>query len=404
MKYLYLLGSVLRSHFDRNRRNFTLSVMLMFFFSSFLMLFAASVLGSSVLWSEAEKDQADTTYYFYMHEKHSNGTYYEREAVGASEYIFDTLFSLDSNSIDFISVSIFNDSETLEKLGEKLIQDISIMPVLKESYGEKLFFSMYRLNMDGMDDYYQLPCPSEQNIKEGSEITSQDLEEGKNVIVLPEDCGVKVGEEVALFGETFSVVGITTDEFVRIPSFALEKLSFEGDELKYVIRYIDFDKPMADKTYKALNQAVYELTGKEIVGYERKTFSNEADMAYLLLLGIFGTLIALFSVFGIYYPILRLCKETMPILSVFKLCGMRMLPVFGLLAMSILACYAVSFGLASVVLILTEGLFSNRLIEYELKDIYFGHSALLFILVAAVAIAPPMIKMAKSQPSEEVEN
>ncbi len=402
MKYLYLLGSVLRSHFDRNRRGFTISVIFMFFFSSFLMLFAASVLGSSVLWSESEIDQTDTTYYFYMHEKHSNGIYYDREAVEAGEYIFDTLFSLDSNSIDFISVHIFNDSNSLEKLGKKPIQDIGIMPVLREDRGNKLLFDTWVWNDTLVS--YQTPYQAEQNIKVGTEITSQQLDNKEYVIVLPEDCGIKVGEEITLFGETFLVVGITTDEIARIPSFALEKLSSEGYELKYVIRYIDFDKPMTEKTYKALNQAVYETTGKEIVGYEKKTLSNETDMAYLLLLGIFGTLIALFSVFGIYYPTLRLCKETMPILSTLKLCGMRMLPILGLLALSVLACYAISFELASIVLILTKELFSGCLIEYERKGIYFIHSALLFILVSAVAIAPPMIKMAKSQPSEEVEN
>ena len=174
MKYLYLLGSVLRSHFDRNRRGFTISVILMFFFSSFLMLFAASVLGSSVLWSESEIDQTDTTYYFYMHEKHSNGTYYDREAVEAGEYIFDMLFSLDSNSIDFISVHIFNDSNSLDKLGKKPIQDIGIMPVLREDRGNKLLFDTWVWN-DTLASY-KTPYQAEQNIKEGMEITSQQLD------------------------------------------------------------------------------------------------------------------------------------------------------------------------------------------------------------------------------------
>lgn len=403
MKYLYLLGSVLRGHFDKNRRRFTLSAMLMFFFSSFLMLFVASVMGSDILWSNEEEERADTTYTFYTSD--NSGRYVDRELAGASEHLFDTLFSLESNSIDKISVFIFNDSDSSEKIGKKTIQDISIMPVFKENYGENLILTfVIRNSSNWASEYHFVPYPHKQNIKEGSEITYQELEEGKNVIVLPEDCGVKAGEMVTLFGEDFLVVGITTDGFTRVPSSFLEKLTFEGDELKYLIREIDFDKQMTGETYKALNKAVYESTGKEITFYEKDLQGGDAKWVFALYMGILGTVIALFSVFGIYYPTLRLCRETMPMISVFKLCGMRMLSVLGLLVMSVLVCYAVSFGLAWVVLILTEGVFSSCLMKYELKDIYFSYSALLFILVAVVAIAPPMIKMAKSQPAEEVEN
>lgn len=51
-----------------------------------------------------------------------------------------------------------------------------------------------------------------------------------------------------------------------------------------------------------------------------------------------------------------------------------------------------------------RGYFFKKPFGYELKNVYFGFCAIIFILVAGVAVAPPIIKMAKAQPSEEVEN
>lgn len=397
MKYLYLLGSVLRSRLDKEQRKYTLSAMLMFFFSSFLMLFAASVMGSDILFSNEDEDWANTSYVFYAGNKE-----YDRETVAASEYVINSLFSLNSNKIDFIDISIYNDSDTTEKIGTTRISNIEFMPVLKENGDERLRFNTW-IGRSTLKNYHT-PYPSEQNIAEGREITKRELEAGERVIVLPESCGVKSGEKINLFGEEFTVVGTTLDAYARIPSSFLESAAFENTGILYRITQVDFDKQMTNETYKAFNQAVYQSSGKEIGHYKRHALPSDPKIAYKLYMGILGTVIALFSVFGIYYPTLRLCRETMPMLSGLKLCGMRMLPALGLLALSLLACFAVSFGAASAVLILTEDIFSRSLLEYELKNLYFSFSAIIFILVAAFAVAPPIIKMAKTQPSEEVEN
>lgn len=393
MKYLYLFGSVLRGHFDKNRRRFTLSAMLMFFFSSFLMLFIASVIGSDILFSNEEEDWARTAYVFLTVDK--NG---KEVCIDANEHIFDELFSLKSNGIDCISVSMTNLFEGSEKIGNKSANEIVIMPVMKEDYGECMLFDFWI----GYDNpcYYRIPCPTDQNITDGMEITIQQLENEEYVIVLPEKWGVKVGESVTLSGESFSVVGTTADDFARIPYYVLEKLALASDEFNYRILEINFKKPLDSKTYEILKQAVYESTGKELTRYEGRSLPGDPEIYYSVFMGVLGAIIALFCIFGIYYPTLRLCKETMPTLSVFKMCGMKMRPVFGLLALSVLICYAVSYGLASAVIISTEGIFSNLITEYELKKMYFGFSAFLFIAVAAIAIAPQMIKMAKSQPAE----
>lgn len=98
-------------------------------------------------------------------------------------------------------------------------------------------------------------------------------------------------------------------------------------------------------------------------------------------------------------------KCTVPHLQYYKTSmTQKMLSALGLLVLSLLTCFAVSFGAAPAVLILTEDIFSRSLLEYELKNVYFGFSTIIFILVAGVAVAPPIIKMAKAQPSEEVEN
>ncbi len=396
MKYLYLLGSILRSHFNKEQRKYTISAMLMFFFSSFLMLFAASVMGSDVLLTE-EEEMANNTYIFYMKDKEE-----QRAKTAVSEYVIDALFSLNSNKVNFINIFVDNQSMINEKIGTKAIRDMSFMPVLKGSGDERLKFNFLAgKTLSGV----QIPYHSEQNIIDGREITPQELEGGEYVIVLPKEYGVKSGEKVQLLGKEYTVVGLTFDSYARIPSAVLESSDFKEAGIFYIINELNFDRFMTDETYKTFNQAVYKSTGTEIHHYAKyQVSSDEPKMAFLIFMGIFGTVIALFSIFGIYYPTLRLCKETTPMLSVLKLCGMRMLPVLGLLVLSVLACFAVSFGLASGVLILTEDIFSRSLVEYGVRGLYFSVSAIIFVLVAAVAIAPPMIKMAKSQPSEEAEN
>lgn len=394
MKYLYLLGSVLRSRFDKEQRKYTLCAMLMFFFSSFLMLFAASTLGSDVLWTKKEEDEVNTTYMFYV----EKGIGDDNRAP-ITEHILDTLFSLESNGIDRINIDIVCNEGSDDKLGVRAT-DVEPMPVFKSSFDGRLAIRTF---------YHKLPSRAlyqhKQHIIKGREISQQDIEEDKAVIVLPEFCGVGVGETARLSGEEFEVVGITSDSYVRFPSSFLDRSTLkENTGLYCVINDVDFDTPMTDETYEAVSEALYQSTGKEIDRYEQYTLSGDPIMAYTLMMGIFGTIIALFSVFGIYYPTLRLCRETMPMLSVLKLCGMKMLPSLGLLVLSVAACYFVSFGLASVVLTVTESVFSQILNEYELKGMYYGFSAVIFILVAVVAIAPPMIQMAKSRPSEEVES
>ena len=348
MKYLYLLCSVLQSHFGREQRKYTLSAMLMFFFSSFLMLFAASVMGSDVLFSNEEEDRANTTYYFYC------GVGEEDEnCIAVSERIIDSLFSLNSNQIDAIDIHIIYEKAEI-KTETKSINNIKFMPLFKENRDERLRFTSWN---GKTFIYYDEPYLSEQNIAQGREITGQELENGDSVIVLPEGFGVEVGEKVNLFGTEFTVVGITLDDYVRIPSIFLESSAFTKGGVLYIIGNVDFDRKMTDETYNVLNQAVYGSTGKEIDHYKQNMLPADPTMAYTLFMGVLGTLIALFSVFGIYYPALRLCRDTMPMLSVLKLCGMRMLPVLGLLSLSLLACLAVSFGAASAVLILTEDIF-----------------------------------------------
>ncbi|MDE6724119.1 MAG: hypothetical protein K2J79_00790 [Ruminiclostridium sp.] len=301
MKYLYLLGSVIRGHFDKNRRKFTLSAMLMFFFSSFLMLFITSVIGSDFLFSNEEEDWARTDYAFFTVDK--NG---KEVCIDANGYIFDELFSLKSNGIDCISVSMTNFFEGSEKIGNKSANEIFIMPVMKEDYGERMLFDFWI----GYDNpcYYRTPCPTDQNITDGTEITIQQLENEEYVIVLPEKWDVKVGERVTLSGESFSVVGTTADDFARIPYYVLEKLALDSDEFNYRILEINFKKPLDNKTYEILKQAVYESTGKELTHYEGRSLPPDSEAFYTVFMGVLGAIIALFCIFGIYYPTLRLCK------------------------------------------------------------------------------------------------
>ncbi|MDE7281147.1 MAG: hypothetical protein K2N36_05355, partial [Ruminiclostridium sp.] len=152
MKYLYLLGSVICGHFDKNRRKFTISAMLMFFFSSFLMLFITSVFGSSILFSDEEEEWARTAYTFLTVDK--NG---KEVCIDANEHIFDELFSLKSNGIDCISVSCTSLYNGSEKIGNKSVSEIGIMPVMKENYGEKMLFDFWLGNDNPYYSYTSYP-------------------------------------------------------------------------------------------------------------------------------------------------------------------------------------------------------------------------------------------------------
>ena len=388
MKYLKLLFSVFRSWFKRNRK-FTVSVMLMFSLSAFVMLFTATVIGNIFLWTYEEEVWASKTYSFY-----TENNFYDINRIILSDTILDALYSSESNSIDRIEADI---TIKADKIKDTENVPIAVMPILKREYSDKIWCLM-RTGVTGKADFYHI----EQNIKEGREIKQEDIEENKNVIVMPENYGVEIGENVILFGKEFLVVGITTDEYARLGSFFMEKNALTDEDSQYVIRNIEFNKPMTDETYTLLNEAVKKAMGKEIINYRQPQLSDEPKTVYTIFMLILGVVVAIFTVCGIYYPTLQLCKETIPMLSVLKLCGMRTIPSFGLLFISVFVCLAASFGFSSLMLILSESFFTKYLSAFELRGLYFVISAVVFALVTVIAMLPPLIKMAKMQPAEEV--
>lgn len=389
MKYLYLLLSVFKSWFTKQWR-LTLSVMLMFFFSAFVMLFTATVIGNDFLWTLEEETWASKTYYFYT----------SSDRIVGSELIFGenilySLYSSASNSIERIEAEL---TVYADKLGEKENAGIVLMPVYKESYGENIYCVMWAGN-GGKSDFYH----SEQNVKEGRGIGSQDIENENKVVILPEGYGVEIGESITLFGEQFVVIGITSDEYGRIAGLFTENAALLNENCECIIRYVEFDKPMTDETYQALNKAVYETMGTQTVVYSQPELSDDPQIVYTVFMAVLGVIVAIFTMCGIYYPALRLCKETMPMLFTLKLCGMRILSSFGLLFISMLVCLALSFGLSSLTLLLSKDFFAGILSAFELRSLFFGLSAIVFTLVTVVAMLPPILKMAKMQPAEEVE-
>lgn len=398
MKYLFLLGSVLRSWFTKQRK-FVISAMLMFFFSSILMLFAAASLGNEVLFTREEEAEVAGWFCSYTSEE-----LVSENLIPANDHILDTLFSSKSNSIVSIEMYIANVSNEKVTTSTKENSTLEIMPIYKKAYDDKNFMIELwgeKMSSDFMiGGYFYSP---QQKIKEGSEITEQDIEEGNNVIVLPEKYGARVGETITLFGDEFSVVGITKEEYAIIPSCFLDKFSLNGDKLLYLISVIHFNEPITEETFQALNQAIYDTTGKEIAAIDGLELPDTPKLAYIVLMTILGGIIAVFSIFGIYYPTLRLCKETLPFISVLKLCGMRIIPCYGLMLLPVFICLSVSFGLASVVLILSQNIFEECLRSFDIRGLFFGMSAFVFIVTAIIAMTPPLLKVAKSQPAEEVE-
>lgn len=385
MKYLYLLLSVFRSWFTKQWK-LTLSVMLMFFFSALVMIFTAAVIGNDFLWTLEEEAWASKTYYFYTNS--------DRSSIILSETVLDTIYSSTSNSVDRIEAQF---TTFADKLGEKENAPIALMPVFKEDRKEEIWCD-FSLGRTGIGEFYN----SEQNIKEGREISSQDIENENRVVILPDAYGIGVGENITLFGEQFTVIGITSDEYGRIYSSFLENSALINKKYECSIWSIEFDKPMTDETYKVLNNIVYEIMGTEIY-YIQPVLSGQPKILYTVFMTVLGGIVAVFTLCGIYYPTLRLCKETMPMLFALKLCGMKTLPSFGLLFISTLTCLAASFGLSSLTLILSEDFFAKVLSFFELRGLFFGLSAIIFIIATVAAMFPPLIKMAKSQPAQEVE-
>ncbi len=389
MKYLFLLLSVFKSWFVKNRK-FTVSVMLMFTLSAFAMLFTATVVGNEFLWSSEEENKAAATFYFYTEQNSA-----DKDRLVLSENILDAVSSSESNDIDRVEVDI---EVTADKIYDKENISLYVMPVYKNDYTNKIWVIMG----NGSSKIAEL-YNSDQHIISGTGISAENLDAKEKVIVLPEKYGVETGDSVFIFGGEFRVVGITSDKYARISSYFIEQDAVSGGGTLCAVNSFEFDRPMTDETYNLISDAVKRTYGEDkTLSFQKMELSDEPNTIYIVFMSIIGAVVAIFTISGIYYPAIQLCKETTPMLSVFKLCGMRTAPAFGLLFISMYFCLAISFGIASLMLIFSRKILAGIISSFDIRGIFFILSVAIYILVTFAAMLPPIMKLAKSQPIEEV--
>lgn len=388
MKFLHLLGSVYRDWFSpRKDLKFTACVMLMFFISSFLFLYIAASMGRDILWNSEQEYSASLCV----------------NTLGfPSESAINALTSLSDNKPTNIQVDA---TITIQKLNDKENIEQKILPIYSSSVDTSALSCTYSVGGLVYDmAYTKLP-----EITDGRGITDSDIKNESKVIALPENLGAEVGDKITLCNEPLEVVGLCSGAFAMAASSVLDKFATQFANEQYIVAYdtwstsfsyiignvnsVQFESPVTDEQISAISS-----NAGENFNVEKAELPTGYEFLYLVTMAILGPLIALFAVVCIYYSALRLCAGTMPLLSLLKLVGMRPRRSFFILFIPLMSCLAVSFGAACGVIFLTSDFFSQMLVRYELHSISFAVTAVIMLLAVLIAMLPPILKMARSQP------
>lgn len=398
MKFLHLLLLLLQNWYTKQIK-FVIPVAIMFYLSSFLIIFAATYMGTDIRVTAEQEAFFKNGYLVYAK--------YYRSAVFTDVLMEDLSFS-SSNSVRKVRI---NADITISDIDSDENVTVRVMPVLNREYEAEMLFLTGNL---------YTPYTSEQHIKYGREITTEDIETKNNVIILPEYLKVPVGDTVTIMSEDFQVIGTTDDVFARLPSSVMEKYALkkyfsyvqaveignmsEVGGVNYDMFVIELDKPMTQETEVIFNESLKKTMDVDTGNYSQPPDETDGRNAiFTLTIFIVGGIIAIFAFSSIYYAIIRLCAETLPFLSTLKLCGMRPRKTATLLFLSVVGCLAVPFSIASATILATADIIAEYLDSYSVSGLYFAVSAAILALAALIAMLPPIIRIAATQPIKEVE-
>lgn len=398
MKFLFLLGSVFRDWFTV-RLKFTLCVLVIFSLSSFVMTFAASLLGGSILWTDDEIAEMLRRYDI------SNDT----DSINISDSFINIVSASQKGNTDYLVIEVRG---VLLGVGDNQYTQIGLLPCFEETDANRELLELTELNVtDDGESYYSITdrCA----VSEGRDITDEDCINTAYAVVAPKSLGFSLGGKVNLAGCELEVIGLSDGDWLKIPSSTLSEIAGLHSEqvnvgtdtyvinkpiCEYGIVRINFKNPISNKSRAEIENAVIEQTGAAVSFTQFVVPDNGLQSAYVMLEAIFGTIIAVFSILCVYNVAVRLCGSTMPMMSLLKLCGMKSKKVSLILFIALFSCLAACYGLACLAVVVTEPIFQSFLLEYVVRDICFIVSAVIMTLTALIAILPQIFKLSRAKP------
>ena len=407
MKFLSLLGSVYADWFTVRKR-FALCVALIFFLTSFAMTFTASLTGGTVFWTDPEVDMMLHWYEFYDNTiPYPERTPYEKTFVIS---FIDNFSAVEKGNL--ASASLRGEGYLIGEGDEKYIH-INVLPYFAESEGRRDFLSHTNIyEADGADRLSYYDVLDGYTLTDGRLINDDDFDNAAHVIVLPESIGLEVGDTVNFSFCDLEVVGLTSKSRAEMPATTLEEVFndcrqwgdvsnepyvvMQRDSCGYGVSGITVNRhPISEEHRLAIQDGVRRDTGVESFVFLQFTPpSNDLEYAYVMIEGIYGTVVAVFSVLCVYNAALRLCASTMPMMRLFRLCGMKRGKVVLILSLSLFSLLAVCFALACLAIIATKPLMQSITTEYVVRELCFIVPALLMTAASLIALLPRIIRLA----------
>ena len=412
MKFLSLLGAVYADWFTV-RKKFTLCVALIFFLTSFVMTFTASLTGGSVFWTDPEIDIMLHWYQFYD----NTISYLERTPYGKTFAIsfIDNFSAVEKGNL--ASASLKGDGYLIDA-GDDKYTYINVLPYFAETEGRRDFLSHTSIyEADGVNKLFYYDILDGYTLADGRLINDDDFNSAAHVIVLPESLGLKVGDTVNFSFCDLEVVGLTSKNRAEMPATTFEEIanyysqwtdvsndpytSRQTYTCGYGVDDVTVNRyPISEQNRLAIQEGVRSDTGiDDFVFLQFTPPSNDLEYAYIMIEGIYGTVVAIFSVLCVYNVALRLCASTMPMMQLFKLCGMKRGKVILILSVSLFSLLAVCFALACLAIVATKPLIQSITTEYVVRELCFIISALLMTAASLIALLPRIVRLAGSKVS-----
>lgn len=409
MKFLSLLGAVYADWFTV-RKKFTVCVAVIFFLASFVMTFTASLVGGDVLWLDFEIEDMLRRYCFYDYNReYADIQRLNNENTHINAFI-DAFSSYEKGNLDSAEIKA---GGLLIDAGGARYTDIDILPYFAETEERHDFLShteVYRNDWSDKAPYYEIL--GSYSLIDGRLIDDSDFSNTAYVIVLPASMGVKVGDTVNFSNCELEVIGLTGGSKAELPASTLaeiydghsETVNTGGEHTQinqatvtYSMTDIYVNDPLSEENRSAIEETVKNEIGTEFVFLQFSPPDNGLENAYVLEETVFGAIVALFSVLCVYNVAVRLCTSTMPMMQLFKLCGMKRGKVILILFISLFSLLAVCFGLACLAIVATKPVIQGITDNYVVRDICFALSAVLMTAASLTALLPRIIRLAGSK-------
>lgn len=394
MKFLSLLGSVYFDWFTV-RKKFTFCVALIFFLASFVMTFTASLLGGKILWTDDEIDRMIRQYDF-------SQTDFRKNFVNS---FIDNFSSLENENVSACSIRAYG--YFIDPAKDKYTR-INLLPFYAENDECRNFLAHITLVDISNSKYFDIL--NDYSASDGRLVSDSDYFDISNVIVMPSSLGLKVGDKVNLSNYTLDVIGLTEKNTAEIPATTLEEIcknymeiteissGISDATISYTITYFSVNDPVSKENRIAIEDAVSADINDDFYFTQFVPPSNGLEAAYVIMETSLGAVVAVFSILCVYNVALRLCSSAMPMMQLFKLCGMKRCKIILILFISLFLLLAICYGLACFSIVITYPVFNSITEEYVVRAICFILSAVIMTATALIAILPQIFKLAEAKP------